>query len=479
MPLALPDVTIVCIDNVAQELARMALGDTLRHIDPAEVWFWSDTRAGPIGADLLLEKWAPMPFHERGKEAPDQVLWYQVAFVIETSHFLTVQWDGWATNAEAWTDEFLAYDYIGAPWWWHPPGSQVGNGGFSLRSRRLMQFLAEHRVEFPYRYPEDDAIGRHYRPRLEAAGFRFAPPEVAMRFSFEHPPADPRVKRAKSFGFHDIRNWGLGIGRCRDRPKARRGQRLCRQENPADRAHAEKPRCHPHSGNRTMITPDTFYTVLSYPLRRYPFPDMIAHLLDEADLAALRDDTLPPHSRENDQKTRWHERFYATREAWGPLYRQFVTEFVARQFREPFYFQAIPTFRVHLPDSVAVGEWHSDGDYGHSAGELNFWLPLTGAFQTNSIYIEDQSWPRPICAYPGDVIVFDAVAREHGNHINQEGRSRVSFDFRCLLVRLYRESDARSVNMGCRFAPGDYYAAEPVGTDSGPCTITPSSSTGS
>jgi hypothetical protein len=36
-----------------------------------------------------------------------------------------------------------------------------------------------------------------------------------------------------------------------------------------------------------------------------------------------------------------------------------------------------------------------------------------------------------------------------------------NFDFRCLPARLYRETDARSVNMGCRFAPGDYYAAEP------------------
>jgi hypothetical protein len=207
LSLQLPDVTVVCIDNVAQELARMALGDTLRHIDPAEVLFWTD-----IDPPLEGFQYREFSFTERGKEAADQPLWYEVPAEVKTSHFLTVQWDGWATNAEAWTDEFLAYDYIGAPWWWHPPGSQVGNGGFSLRSRRLMQFLAAHRETFPYRYPEDDAICRHYRPALEAEGFRFAPPEVAMRFSFEHPPADPRVTRAKSFGFHDIRNWGWVLG---------------------------------------------------------------------------------------------------------------------------------------------------------------------------------------------------------------------------------------------------------------------------
>jgi hypothetical protein len=214
-----------------------------------------------------------------------------------------------------------------------------------------------------------------------------------------------------------------------------------------------------------MITPDTFYAVLSYPLRRYPFPALITYFLDEVDLAALRENAFPLQSRENDQRTKWHERFYATREVWGPLYQRFVTEFVARQFCEPFYYQAIPTFRVQLPGNVAVGAWHSDAEYGHPAGEVNFWLPLTSAVETNSIYIEDQRWERPIYAYPGDVVVFDAVARQHGNHINQERWSRVSFDFRCLPVRLYREgplgSGARSVNMGCRFAPGEYYAAEP------------------
>jgi hypothetical protein len=225
-----------------------------------------------------------------------------------------------------------------------------------------------------------------------------------------------------------------------------------------------------------MITPDTFYAVLSYPLERYPFPAMITYLLDEVDLAALRGDGLPLHSRENDQISWWHERFYAAREAWGPLYRKFVMEFVARQFSEPFYYQAIPTFRVQLPDNLAVGEYHRDSEYGHPAGEVNLWLPLTRADGSNSIYLcEDESGERrrSIRAWPGDVVVFDGVRRRHGNEINCQRYSRVSFDFRCLPVRLYRESEARSVNMGCRFAPGDYYAAEPIEPLSTPPTDPP------
>jgi len=198
-PLHLPDVTVVCIDNVAQDLARMALHDTLEVVEPAAVLFWTDHDL-PFIRGL---KYCEYPFLERGKEAADKPLWYQVPVEVKTSHFLTVQWDGWAIDAAAWTDEFLEYDYVGAPWHWHPPGQQVGNGGFSLRSLRLAQFLAERRDEFPYRYPEDDAICRDYRPALERAGFRFAPVELALRFSFEHgKPPFP------TFGFHDIRNWG-------------------------------------------------------------------------------------------------------------------------------------------------------------------------------------------------------------------------------------------------------------------------------
>ncbi|KAF4746198.1 hypothetical protein FOZ62_025133, partial [Perkinsus olseni] len=35
-------------------------------------------------------------------------------------------------------DDFLEYDYIGAPWKHRPLGLSVGNGGFSLRSRSLL-----------------------------------------------------------------------------------------------------------------------------------------------------------------------------------------------------------------------------------------------------------------------------------------------------------------------------------------------------
>jgi hypothetical protein len=119
---------------------------------------------------------------------------------IETDFALIVQWDGFVLNAANWKPAFLDYDYIGAVWPWQPPGLRVGNGGFSLRSKKLLQALQDARVIA--HHPEDLAICQTYRPLLESAfGIRFAPPEIADQFSFERHP------HAGSFGFHGFYNF--------------------------------------------------------------------------------------------------------------------------------------------------------------------------------------------------------------------------------------------------------------------------------
>jgi hypothetical protein len=201
MPKELPDVTVVIVDTVAHDLARKAVLSTLRQITPAAVHVWSDSEiAAPLLRGLVkffrIEPLADI-------EGYNQTLWYRVPDQVRTSHFLIVQWDGWVIDGEAWRDEFLDYDYIGAPWHWHSH-YQVGNGGFSLRSLRLHQYLAACRNELPGVFPEDDRICRTYRPQLELVGIRFAPVPLAAHFSFEH----MRPGDHSTFGFHDIRNWG-------------------------------------------------------------------------------------------------------------------------------------------------------------------------------------------------------------------------------------------------------------------------------
>lgn len=123
---------------------------------------------------------------------------------IDTEYVLVAQWDGYAVNPQAWSPEFLLFDYIGARWDRPPEPGQarhnVGNGGFSLRSRALLEALQDPAIKPGH--PEDRAICRDYRDYLEHRhGIVFAPENMADRFSFEHiePAALP-------FGFHGVTN---------------------------------------------------------------------------------------------------------------------------------------------------------------------------------------------------------------------------------------------------------------------------------
>jgi Protein of unknown function (DUF5672) len=202
--LSLPDVTLVCIDTVAHELTRLALADCLRHVDFGDMLVFADR---PIVTEGELKgRWIEVPRLASIAQV-DEVWWYQIPRHLRTRHYLMVQWDSWILAPQRWDPDWLQYDYIGAVWPWYPT-ARVGNGGFSLRSSRLMMSLAHHRELFPLGYPEDQFLCRTYRPQLERQGFRWAPDEVATQFSFER--GDPRqyLRLGRGpFGFHGVFNW--------------------------------------------------------------------------------------------------------------------------------------------------------------------------------------------------------------------------------------------------------------------------------
>src|SRR5579864_3539003 len=124
---SLPDVTLVAIDCVAHDLTRLAIEDTLREIEPAEILVFSDR---PIIGPDYIECQIDL------KQNAGLILWHEVPQHVKTSHILTVQWDGWVLDGSLWESTWLDTDYIGAPWW-YTDGFNVGNGGFSLRSVEL------------------------------------------------------------------------------------------------------------------------------------------------------------------------------------------------------------------------------------------------------------------------------------------------------------------------------------------------------
>jgi len=119
---------------------------------------------------------------------------------ITSSHVLIVQWDGFVMDAQQWDPAFMSFDYIGAVWPQFCDGHNVGNGGFSLRSRQLLD--ACRTPGFRSSHPEDLAICRMNRPFLEREhGIRFADRGTAARFSFER-----EAPKGPTFGFHGIFN---------------------------------------------------------------------------------------------------------------------------------------------------------------------------------------------------------------------------------------------------------------------------------
>jgi hypothetical protein len=191
---ALPDVTIIVVDSVEPGLVRLAIEDTLREIEPAEVMVFTDTFR-PIPGAVTIDR----PAYSFGDVT--KILWYDAPRFVNTSHFLVMQWDGWVVDGSRWNPNWLSLDYVGAPWDWHDDGFNVGNGGFSLRSTELFRWMSERRSNYPIGHPEDVELCRTHRRELELDGFTWATVNQAEEFSFER--SFPR----STFGFHGAWNW--------------------------------------------------------------------------------------------------------------------------------------------------------------------------------------------------------------------------------------------------------------------------------
>jgi hypothetical protein len=171
----LPNVTLVGVTDRDHEGTLEAIKRSMEQIEFADV-------------QLIMPKLGSSDGYSR-------FVLYELHKYIRTDFALLVQHDGYVTNPDEWTDEFLEYDYVGAPW---PPAThytprgieaRVGNGGFSLRSKKLLNAFNELSLPFTDNgtgfYHEDGQICNYYRKELEDYGIKYAPVELAARFSTE------------------------------------------------------------------------------------------------------------------------------------------------------------------------------------------------------------------------------------------------------------------------------------------------------
>jgi hypothetical protein len=161
-------------------------------------------------ADAILFSHAPVAGPFRAVEidrlestaAYSNFVFKRLPALVETPYVLIVQWDGYVVDPSAWRPVFRDYDYIGARWPRVRGRMSVGNGGFSLRSRKFMEALSDPRFTLDENVNSDWFVCRTLRPALERDhGICFATPRVADRFSYES--IEPRKP---SFGFHGMGN---------------------------------------------------------------------------------------------------------------------------------------------------------------------------------------------------------------------------------------------------------------------------------
>jgi hypothetical protein len=214
--LELPDVTLIGVDcNHFDELLTAAQ-ISMRSIKFGAVkLLTSDLKYQNVPNVKIIDQLT-------SKEAYSNFVVKQLYKYVNTSHLLIIQGDGYIINPAAWNWTWLEYDYIGATWL-YKDNINVGNGGFSLRSKSFHVAAAkDKRIEKIH--PEDFQLCRTYRQLLEYEyGFIYAPEEIANQFSIEAygsnaiPGAN---KYSGQFGFHGYNiDWSDWNGHVPNQPK--------------------------------------------------------------------------------------------------------------------------------------------------------------------------------------------------------------------------------------------------------------------
>jgi len=187
----LSNVTAVIIDCVNYDGAFSAITKSMQQCKFAEVILLTDLKV----ASNLPFKIVNIP-KISNKEQYSNFIIKELYKYINTEFALIIQHDGYVLNGDCWSTEFTKYDYIGATWY-YTDGRNVGNGGFSLRSKKLLEIVANDNLIIASN-PEDDVFCRTYRPYLEAKyHIKYAPENIADMFSFEY-----KEPICKTFGFH-------------------------------------------------------------------------------------------------------------------------------------------------------------------------------------------------------------------------------------------------------------------------------------
>jgi hypothetical protein len=203
--------------------------------------------------------------------------------------------------------------------------------------------------------------------------------------------------------------------------------------------------------------------VVPYNRETYDFQSIVRRIFGIEDLQQthlLRPPVNEQITFDEDTKTWFHRTYYSSPHypELIALYERFVRDVLLRhpEMLPPncsdteYALQVDPSFRIHLPNNTALGRrdddageaigMHCDADYNHQPGEINFILPLTPMFETNSVYVESEPGQgdfHPAEVAIGELFCFYGNKCRHYNRRNDTGVSRLSLDFRIIPMKTY------------------------------------------
>lgn len=199
----LSNVTLVCIDSKNINEANKAIKKSIKNIDFKNVLFLTSEKISLDFAQVIHIK------------SINNITDYNLFCLtklnnyINTEYCLIIQHDGYIINPDSWQENFLKFDYIGALWpSLHFLKNRVGNGGFSLRSKKFLESCSflfkeypniDFRSESEFKYNEDFIACNSYYQEMLDLKINFADIETASHFSIESPV--PEMKN-NTFGFH-------------------------------------------------------------------------------------------------------------------------------------------------------------------------------------------------------------------------------------------------------------------------------------
>eukprot|EP00966_Prymnesium_polylepis_P189677 4394875-Prymnesium_polylepis.1 len=133
-------------------------------------------------------------------------------------------------------------------------------------------------------------------------------------------------------------------------------------------------------------------------------------------------------------------KFSAAWDSFLALYRRFIHEVIVPQWGVDLLYQATPVLRVVLPGSVAPCKPHCDADYFHDANEINYWLPMSRVWGSNTLWSESSPGAADFAPFelePGQMMRFYGNRCRHYTEPNDTDGTRVSIDFRVVPLHLH------------------------------------------